>query len=52
MLTKAKLILDELHRQWNLARSAYYLNPNTETEQKMDKALIRYLEVRDKTFSR
>jgi hypothetical protein len=47
MLTKEKLILDELHRQWNLARSAYYLNPNAETEQKMDIALIRYLELRD-----
>jgi hypothetical protein len=52
MLTKEKLILDELHRQWNLARSAYYLNPNKETEQKMDIALIRYLEERDKTFNR
>jgi hypothetical protein len=52
MLTKEKLILDELHRQWNLSRSAYYLNPNKQTEQKMDKALIRYLEARDKTFSR
>jgi hypothetical protein len=52
MLTKEKLILDELHRQWNLARSAYYLSPNAETEQKMDIALIRYLEVRNKTSNR
>jgi hypothetical protein len=52
MLTKEKLILDELHRQWNLARSAYYLNPCIKTEQKMDKALIQYLEERDKTFNR
>jgi hypothetical protein len=48
MLTKEKLILDELHRQWNLARSTYYLNPNKETEHKMDIALIQYLKERDK----
>jgi hypothetical protein len=52
MFTKEKLILNELHRQWNLARSAYYLNPNIKTELKMDIALIRYLEERDKTFNR
>jgi hypothetical protein len=51
MLTNEKLILDELHRQWNLARSAYYLNPNIETEQKMDKAFIQYLKVRDKNIN-
>jgi hypothetical protein len=52
MLAKERLILDELHRQWNLARSAFYLNPNAETEQKMDTALIRYLKLRDKTTNR
>jgi hypothetical protein len=52
MFKKEKLILNELYHRWNLARSAYYLNPNTETEQKMDIALIRYLEERDKTFNR
>ncbi|MDB5054959.1 MAG: hypothetical protein JWM44_3009 [Bacilli bacterium] len=52
MLKKEKLKLEELHRQWNLARSAYYLSPNAETEQKMDKALILYLELRNKTSNR
>jgi hypothetical protein len=52
MFKKENFILNELHRQWNLARSAYYLNPNKETEQKMDIALIRYLEERDKTSNR
>ena len=47
MFAKEKLPLDELYRQWNLARSAYYLNPNKKNEHEMDIALIQYLKARD-----
>jgi hypothetical protein len=36
--------LEELHREWNLARSAFYKNPNKKTERKMDSALKQYLD--------
>jgi hypothetical protein len=46
--TEEKSILDELHRNWNLARSTFYKNPNKTTERKMDLALLQYLKERDK----
>ncbi|SED15503.1 hypothetical protein [Paenibacillus sp. GP183] len=39
--------LEELHREWNLARSAFYKNPNKTTERKMDSALLLYLKEPD-----
>lgn len=43
MTTKLETKSDALHTLWNLARSAYYCDPTPDNEQRMDDALVAFL---------